>query len=225
MDGRGLGRRALEGLADPGVEGARYPPATPLINFPPSAHSTTGVSVHKSLSLIVLGLAAGCGGNRAEGPKPVPNPYLNLPMVTPALAGQRVAVLPLTLALPDAQLAADTLLGVRANVLAWSDSMQAEALNGRAPEVTWVGPAELRRDARRAAGLAGDPDHFAHALLRDPLIKTVPDPLRSQIRTLVALTDARYALAPAIETFQRDSAGVKLRPNPPPHGARHRVRG
>jgi len=41
-------------------------------------------------------------------------------------------------------------------------------------------------------------------------MRVVPDPLRSQIRTLVALTDARYALAPAIETFTRDSAGIHV---------------
>lgn len=165
--------------------------------------------MHKSLSLLALAAAVGCGGNRPPA-KPVPDPYLNLPMVTPALAGQKVAVLPLTLAVTDDKLAADTLLGVRAKVLAWSDSLLAEALTGRAPEVTWVGPAELRREAHRAAGLAGDPDHFAHAILRDPLMRVVPDPLRSQIRTLVALTDARFALAPAIETFAQDSGGVKI---------------
>ena len=165
--------------------------------------------MHKSLSLLILAAAVGCGGNRAPA-RPAPDPYINLPMVTPALAGQKVAVLPLTLAVPDDQLATDTLLGVRAKVLAWSDSLLNEALTSRAPEVTWVGPVELRREARRSAGLAGDPDHYAHAMLRDPLLRVVPDPLRSQVRTLVALTDARYALAPAIITFARDTAGVKV---------------
>jgi len=167
--------------------------------------------VRKSLSLIILAAAAGCGGNHAgHAQQPVPDPFLNIPMVTPALAGQQVAVLPLTLAVTDAALSADTLLGVRAKVLAWSDSLLEEALTGRAPEVTWVGPVELRRVARRAAGLATDPDHLGHAILRSPLIKVVPDPLRSQIRTLVALTDARYVLAPAAEAFWKDSAGVKV---------------
>jgi len=103
-----------------------------------------GELVHKSLSLFVLAAAVGCGGNRPPA-KPIPDPYLNLPMVTPALAGQKVAVLPLTLALADTALASDTLLGARAKVLAWSDSLLNEALTGRAPEVTWDPPAELRR--------------------------------------------------------------------------------
>lgn len=165
--------------------------------------------MHKSLSLLVLAAAVGCGGNRAPG-RPAPDPFLNLPLATAALAGQKVAVLPLTQAIPDDQLAGDTLLGVRAKVLSWSDSLLNDALTTRAPEVTWVGPAALRRAANRSAGLSGDPDHFGHAVLRDPLIKVVPDPLRSQIRTLVALTDARYAVAPAMASFAHDSAGVKV---------------
>ena len=165
--------------------------------------------MYKSLSLLLLAAVVGCGGNRPPA-KPAPNPFLNLPMATAALAGQNVVVLPLTLAVPDDKLAADTLLGVRGKVLAWSDSLLEEALIGRAPEVTWVAPAALRRAANRSAGLSGDPDHLGHAVLRDPLIKIVPDPLRSQLRTLEALTDARYALAPAMITFEHDSAGVKL---------------
>ncbi len=128
-------------------------------------------------------------------------------MVAAALAGQKVAVLPLTLAVPDAALASDTLLGVRTKVLPWADSLILNALTSRAPEVMWVGPEELRKVARRAFGFATDPDHMGHAILRDPLFKVVPDPLRSQIRTLVALIDARYALVPASAVFLREVDG------------------
>lgn len=167
--------------------------------------------MRNSLSLLLLAAVAGCAANATgTSRQPKPNPYLNRPMVTPALAGQKVAVLPLTLAVPDADLAGDTLLGVRAKVLAWSDSLLNEALTGRAPEVTWVGPAQLRREAARSGGLAGDPDHFGHAILRDTVIKVVPDPLRSQLRTLVALADSRFVLAPASEYFRHDSAGVQV---------------
>jgi hypothetical protein len=128
-------------------------------------------------------------------------------MATSALAGQKVVILPLTLAVPDIALAGDTLLGVRAKVLPWADSLILESFSGRSPEVFWVGPAELRRAARRAIGFATDPDHMGHAVLRDPDFKVVPDPLRSQIRTLVALVDARYVLVPASAVFLRDTAG------------------
>ncbi len=165
----------------------------------------------KSLWLLTLATVAGCGGHHPQ--QPAPNPFLNVPISVAAFAGQKVVVLPLTLAITDEHLAADTLLGVRSKVLPWSDSLFADALTGRAPEVTWVLPPELRRAARRSAGLAGEPDHYAHAILRDPLLKIVPDPLRGQIRTLVALVDARYVLAPAAEMFSADSAGVKVELN------------
>jgi hypothetical protein len=164
--------------------------------------------VRKSLSLIALAALVGCGGKSAQQPEPPkPSPYLNIPMSTPALAGQKVAVLPLTLAVPDTALAGDSLLGSRAKVLAWADSILLEALTGRAPEVTWVGPVELRRAARRATGMATDPDRLGHAVLRDVNLKIVPDPLRSQIRTLVALVDARYCLVPTAAVFLKEPDG------------------
>ena len=164
--------------------------------------------MRKSLSLIVLAAVVGCGAKGAQQPEPPkPSPYENLPLATPALAGQKVAVLPLTLAVPDTALAGDTLLGSRAKVLAWADSLLLEGLMGRAPEVTWVGPADLRKAARRATGLVPDPDHLGHAVLRDVNLKMVPDPLRSQIRTLVALVDARYCLVPTAAVFLKEPDG------------------
>jgi hypothetical protein len=164
------------------------------------------------LSLLLLAAAAGCGGGHSQQPEqPKPSPFLNRPLVTAVLAGQKVAVLPLTLAVPDAALMSDTLLGVRTKVLPWADSLNLGALTMRAPEVNWVGPEELRKAARRAIGFATDPDHMGHAILRDPLFKVVPDPLRSQIRTLVALIDARYALVPTVAVFLREPDGsVKI---------------
>jgi hypothetical protein len=164
--------------------------------------------VRKSLSLLLLAAVTGCGGGHSQQPEqPKPSPYLNRPLIAAVLAGQKVAVLPLTLAVPDAALSGDTLLGVRAKVLPWADSLILGALTTRAPEATWVGPDELRKAARRAIGLATDPDHMGHAILRDPLFKVVPDPLRSQIRTLVALIDARFALVPASAVFLREPDG------------------
>jgi len=170
--------------------------------------------VRKSLSLLVLAAVVGCGGGGSQTPEPPkPSPLLNIPMATPVLAGQRVAVLPLTLAVPDLALADDSLLRSRARLLPWADSLIGEALMGRAPEVTWVEPAALRRAASRAMGLATDPDHMGHAILREPTLKIVPDPLRSQLRTLVALVDARFALVPASLIFLQEPAGIKVELN------------
>ena len=194
--------------AAPPAPGHQYPAPLTIISFPPSNFFDPGGTVRNSLSLLLLAAMAGCGGGSSQPPEqPKPSPFLNIPMATPALSGQKVAVLPLTLAVPDLALSNDTLLSVRTKVLPWADSLVLEALTGRAPEVTWVGPRELRRAARRATGLATDPDHMGHAVLRDPLLKVVPDPLRSQIRTLVALVDARYALVPASAVFLQEANG------------------
>lgn len=121
-----------------------------------------------------------------------------------------MALLPLTLAVPAPELAGDSVMGVRARVLALADSMILDGATGRAPEITWLGPAALRQIARRSTGLGTDPDRMGHAVLRDATLKVVPDPLRSQIRTLTALADARFVLAPAAAVFLPDPAGVRL---------------
>jgi len=168
--------------------------------------------MRKLLSFLVLATLTGCGGNKSDPAKPPePSPFLNQAIYIPALAGQKVAVLPLTLAVPDAALSEDSLLGIRARALPWADSLLGEALQNRAPEVQWILPPELRRAARRATGIATDPDHMGHAVLRDPTFKIVPDPLRSQIRTLTALVDARYCLVPTSAVFLREPDGrVKI---------------
>ena len=53
---------------------------------------------------------------------------------------------------------------------AQSDSIIAEGIVSRAPEVSWVPPRELRKMARRSAGYLADPDQMGHAVLRSPKI-------------------------------------------------------
>jgi len=60
-----------------------------------------------------------------------------------------------------------------------------------------VGPTELRRAARRAVGVAADPDQMGTAFLRAEALVDVPDPLRYQLRTLVGIAGGRFALVPA----------------------------
>jgi len=92
--------------------------------------------------------------------------------------------------------------------LAKSDSVIGTLLTTRAPEVTWLLPDELRRAARRAPGIAPDPDQMGTAILlrgggREEI---VPDPLRYELRTLAALVGAgggRFVLVPAGLVFRR----------------------
>jgi hypothetical protein len=146
-------------------------------------------------------LLAGCGG-RHRDQTPVPRPTVPLP--TAGIAGQVVSVFPLTLVAAEDSLHWETRLADRAATLAAADSIVGSLLRARVTEVTWVLPEELRRAARRAPAVATDPDHLSTSLLRAENIQTVPDPLRSQLRTLEALAGGRFALIPAALIFRRN---------------------
>ena len=139
-------------------------------------------------------LLTACGGKKTDHP-PAPAPTAPLP--TAGLAGQQVSVLPLTLVAAEDTLHWEAVIADRRPTLDRCDSIIGSLLAGRSPEVTWVGPAELRRAARRAAGIAAEPDQMGTAFLRADAVIDVPDPLRYQLRTLVGLAGGRFALVPA----------------------------
>ena len=141
-------------------------------------------------------------------------------------------MLPLTLVVAEDSLHWGPLLGERRVALAKGDSVLGTLLQARASEVTWILPDALRRAARRAPGIAPDPDQMGAAILlhrskHNPEI--VPDPLRSELRTLAALAGSgggRYVLVPAGLVFRRmggpadgRSGGAAARPTagPPDH--------
>jgi hypothetical protein len=139
-------------------------------------------------------LLTACGGKKTANP---PTPAPTAPLPTAGLAGQKVIVLPLTLAAAEDTLHWEALIADRRPTLDKCDSIIGSLLAGRSPEVTWVGPAELRRAARRAAGIAAEPDQMGTSFLRADALIDVPDPLRYQLRTLAGLAGARFALVPA----------------------------
>ncbi len=68
-------------------------------------------------------------------------------------------------------------------------------LTGRG--VTWMGLEEQRRAARRNPTLGIEPDQLATAYLVGSTVDRVPDPLWGQVRSLGAITGARFAVVPA----------------------------
>jgi hypothetical protein len=141
----------------------------------------------------------------AQGPDKPPRR-----LATEGLAGESIALLPVTLAMADPALRGDSAvvaLGDHRQVLRWADSVIGEELQGRAPEVTWLLPPRLRQLARRNPGFVPDPDQMGQAILRAPKLTRIPDPLRSSLRNLVAVTGGRYAMAPAGLSLSRDSTG------------------
>jgi len=149
---------------------------------------------------VLAAATAGCGGRQHAG-EPAPT----TPLPTAGLAAQQVSVLPLALLAAEDSLHWQTLLADRRAALAQADSVIGTLLTARTPEVTWVLPAELRRAAHRAPGIAPDPDRMGTAVLRAPGMELVPDPLRGELRTLVALggNGGRYALVPAALVYRR----------------------
>lgn len=116
------------------------------------------------------------------------------------LVGERVAVAPVQrVRVADSALAAGVTTAAGAAYLRGLDSAIALAAGERS--TSWVfGPA-VARGARRNPTYAPDVYRLAvHPLLPGRRLgpdNAIPDPLASQLRTLVALTDARYVVIPA----------------------------
>ena len=162
--------------------------------------------------MVASAVAAACG-HTSQTPTPEPT----APLPTAGVAAQQVGITPLTLIVAEDSLHWQALLGERRAALARGDSVIGTLLKTRAPEVTWLLPDELRRAARRAPGIAPDPDQMGTALLlrgggREEMVR---DPLRSELRTLAALVGAgggRFMLVPAGLVFRR-TGGPPARPS------------
>lgn len=160
------------------------------------------------LALLSFSCAAGAQEPAPVAPAPAGEPVLPVP--TEALVGQNVAVMPITLVAADPALQSDTIYAPyrdRRTTLSWADSLIGEAFVGRAPEVRWVLPPELRKVARRSPGIVNDPDQMGQAMLRSPKLKDIPDPLRSSLRNLMAVVGGRAVMVPAALGFGRQADG------------------
>lgn len=140
----------------------------------------------------------------------------NVALMTTSIAGQPVAVLPLTMVLADRRVPGTGSSAARAMLAHWADSLLADALTERAAEVSWILPPALRVATRRAAGMMPNPDQMGQSVMRSPNLKEVPDPLRSYLRQLLGMAGgARYAFIPAALTIvplgvNGDSLSVSL---------------
>ncbi len=161
--------------------------------------------VRRSSYVVALAAVFGCGGKK---PAKAPTPEPTAPLPTAGLAGQRVALTPLELVGAEDTLHLDTLIADRRKTLDKCDSVIMAFLTARAPEVTWVGPAELRHIAHRAPGIVAEPDQLGTPFLRAAGIVDVPDPLRYQLRTLMGLVGGRYVMIPAGLVFRKPAAGL-----------------
>jgi hypothetical protein len=155
---------------------------------------------------VLAAASLSCGPKQASTkkvePEAPPPPPPTRPLPTASLAGERVALYPLTLVAAEDSLKWDTLITNRRATLTHADSIIVGLTMARAPEVDWIPPDTLRKAARRGVGIATDPDKMGSAVLRDDRIDLVPSPLSTQLRALTALADSRFALVPAALVYK-----------------------
>ncbi len=148
----------------------------------------------------LLALVGGCATPR--GRAPVPTEKLLLPLPTHVLAGSTIPLFPSTHFTVDSATGWASQLGDRRVVLDRIDSILAAGSKERAPEVEWVKVDVVRKAAREAPGLLTNPDQLATSTLRTHALTTIPEPLRAQLRQLVAVAaGGRYALIPVSVAF------------------------
>jgi hypothetical protein len=127
------------------------------------------------------------------------------------LAGQKVAILPMTYVVADPEVTGDSAWAPwsdRTAALRRADSLVDAELVARAPEVTWILPNDLRKISRRAGGMLADPDEMGQAMLRNERMKDVPDQLASPLRRFSAMAGGRMVLVPAALGFSRVLGGA-----------------
>ena len=129
-----------------------------------------------------------------------------------ALAGQIVAVVPITFIGADSSVRGDSALAFYRNRVAGLrhfDSLFGDYLTSVLLETKWVLPDELRKINVRSSGYFPDPDLMGQGALRNPNIKKkVPEPLESKLRAISGVTNARVIVIPAGVVFNRDSTGM-----------------
>lgn len=133
-----------------------------------------------------------------------------------ALAGQIVAVVPITFIGADSSLKGDSALALywnRTAGLRHFDSLFGGYLTSVLLETKWILPPELRMISIRSSGYFPDPDLMGQGVMRNPAIKKkTPEPLQSKLRSISGVTNARVVIIPAGVVFNRDTTGM-LRAN------------
>ena len=128
------------------------------------------------------------------------------------LAAQHIIVLPTYAARVMPDLAWNAAVARPGQLQRTLDADILAALEERGLQKTWILPPQLVQSYRRNSTYAADPYTLAEEPLRSPSLAVnarLPEPLASQIRTLVALHDeARLVLAPVELRLESAGAGT-----------------
>ena len=162
----------------------------------------------------ILGLTlvtVACGGSKPESTTPAPET-----MPLSGIVGQNIVIAPVQ----SLRMTSDigwTMPAPRA-VLSRLDSVIADTLRVRVANQAWVYADGVVKSAANNPTYATDPRALAINPLRAPTLKLgdrLPEPLASQLRTMIAFHDVRLVLLPVDVTIQR-TEGVGGRNNGQP---------
>jgi len=156
-------------------------------------------------------VAIGCAGGAAPAKEQAGAPVQGTPLA--AMAGRQVLVMPVQRNVVVVDQGMDQAAAIEGwNFIVALDDSIASALTARGVGSTWTFATTITAVAKRNGGLAGDPHALAAGGLQrlvragdDP----VSEPLASQIRTLVALREGRYAVLPAAVRFENVAGGAR----------------
>jgi hypothetical protein len=152
-----------------------------------------------------------CGGSANQTQTPTPAPR-ELPEASlSGLAAQHVVLLPTYSARIAPNLAWSSAVGRLVDVQRTLDADLLAALDERGLRKMWIFPEDLAQSFRRNASYSTDPYTLAEDPLRSSMLavdQRLPEPLASQVRTLIALhEDARLVLAPVELRFESAGTG------------------
>src|SRR4051812_14588096 len=161
---------------------------------------------------LALALAITGSGCRSAGTTPGPQAPPELPEHSLAgLAAQHIVVLPTYSVRVAPGLSWARTMGRPIDVQRSLDADLLSALDERGVRKLWIFPEDLQQSYRRNPSYAADPYTLAEEPLRGTgmaIDQRLPEPLASQLRTLVALhEDARLILAPVELRLEQAGTG------------------
>ena len=141
-----------------------------------------------------------CGGSASQPQTQAPAPRELPEHALSGLAAQRVVLLPTYSARIAPNLAWSSAVGRLVDAQRTLDADILAALDERGLRKKWIFPEDLAQSFRRNASYSTDPYALAEEPLRSSMLavdQRLPEPLASQLRTLIALhEDVRLVLAP-----------------------------
>jgi hypothetical protein len=154
-------------------------------------------------AVFVVGI--GCGGSKAASTTPEPETH---PLA--GIAGQNIVIAPVQSLRMPADVGWPALPPAKPT-LARLDSIFADTLRERVGNTGWVYADGLLKAAANNPTYATDPRSLAVNSLRAATLKLgdrLVEPLATQLRTMIALQDARLVLVPVDLTIERSPAGL-----------------